>query len=76
MDNIQLLGKRGDNPGGESPEGYGQQRPAPQGYPQQSAQQGYNQPAGFQPRPAAPAAPAPAAPIDIMGGEGADDLPF
>ena len=76
VDNIQLLGKRGDNPGGESPEGYGQQRPAPQGYPQQSAQQGYNQPAGFQPRPAAPAAPAPAAPIDIMGGEGADDLPF
>ena len=86
VDNIQLLGKRGDNPGGDGPEGYGQQRPAQQGapygapasqvYPQQSAQQGYNQPAGFQPRPAAPAAPAPAAPIDIMGGEGADDLPF
>ncbi len=87
VDNIQLLGKRGDNPGGEGQEGYGQPRtaqqggaygaPAPQGYPQQTAApQGYNQPAGFQPRPAAPAAPAPAAPIDIMGGEGADDLPF
>ena len=87
VDNIQLLGKRGDNPGGEGQDGYGQPRPAqpggtygapaPQGYPQQTAApQGYNQPAGFQPRPAAPSAPAPAAPIDIMGGEGADDLPF
>jgi len=113
VDNIQLLGKRSDNPSAEGQEGYGPQRSqnlgGPQGYPQQSAysqagaysapvQQGYpqpapqayqpapqayNQPAGFQPRPAAPQpasqpqpAPQPAAPLDIMGGEGADDLPF
>ena len=119
VDNIQLLGKRNDNPGADGQDGYGQQRS--QGYGQQGgqgysasqggysqagaygapAQQGYapaaapgaqgfgqpaggpqafNQPAGFQPRPAA--APAPAAQpasspaIDIMGEEGADDLPF
>ena len=87
VDNIQLLGKRGDNPGGEGQDGYGQQRPAqpqggaygapaPQGYPQPAAPQGYNQPAGFQPRPATPAAPVQPGPIDIMGGDGADDLPF
>ena len=105
VDNIQLLGKRSDNPSAENQDGYGpirsQSLGGPQGYPQQSAyshagpygapaQQGYsqpspapqayNQPAGFQPRPAAPvpqpAAPAQPAPIDIMGEEGADDLPF
>ena len=92
VDNIQLLGKRGDTPGGDGPEGYAQQRPAqPQGgYPQPGpysapAPQGYSQPAGFQPRQAGPvppvpppAAPAPAQPaaIDIMGEDGSDDLPF
>ena len=89
VDNIQLLGKRSDNPA-EAPQGYGQQggfsqsgaygAPVQQGYPQSApAPQAYNQPAGFQPRPAGapqqPAAPVQAAPIDIMG-EGADDLPF
>ena len=93
-DNIQLLGKRSDNPA-DGQEGYAQ-RPAqpqggyvqgstlgaPQGYPQQSAAQGYNQPAGFQPRQAPvapvpqPSSPAQSAAIDIMGDEGADDLPF
>ena len=87
VDKTQWLGKRGDNPGGEGQDGYGQQRPAqpqggafgapaPQGYPQPAAPQGYNQPAGFQPRPTAPAAPVQPGPIDIMGGDGADDLPF
>lgn len=87
VDNIQLLGRRGDNPAsGEGPEGgYAQPRAAqaPQGYAQPApGPQGYNQPAGFQPRPAAPAAPVqPAAPaagpaIDIMGEDGTDDLPF
>ena len=77
VDNSQLLGKRGDSPAGDGPEGYGQQRPvqqqggypqpgpygspAPQGYQQPAAPQGYNQPAGFQPRQAAPVPP-PAAP--------------
>ena len=87
VDNIQLLGKRGDNPGGEGQDGYGQQRPAqpqggaygapaPQGYPQPAAPQGYNQPAGFQPRPAAPAAPVQSTAIDILNGDGTDYLPF
>ena len=88
VDNIQLLGKRSDNPAADGQEGYAPQRPlvigGPQGYPQQSAySQDYNQPAGFQPRPAAPAPapqpapmPQPAAPLDIMGGDAADDLPF
>ena len=81
VDNIQLLGKRSDNPAAEGQDSFAQQRT--QGYPQAPmAPQGYNQPAGFQPRPAAPvqqppAAPVQQAPIDIMGEEGgADDLPF
>ena len=78
VDNIQLLGKRSDNPAADGQDSFVQQRT--QGYPQPAmASQGYNQPAGFQPRPAAPvqqpAAPVQTAPIDIMG-EGADDLPF
>jgi len=118
VDNIQLLGKRSDNPS-EGQDGYAQQRtqgyapqqqggysqsgaygapvqqvypqpaPGPQGYAQPApAQQGYpqaspsfNQPAGFQPRQAAPQpqpqpAPQQSAPLDIMGEDGADDLPF
>jgi len=117
VDNIQLLGKRSDNPAADGQDGYaapqrtqGYAAPQQVGYPQQGGysqsgaygapvQQGYpqagqapqayqpaapappaySQPAGFQPRPAAPQpqpAPQPAAPIDIMGEEGADDLPF
>ena len=89
VDNIQLLGKRGDNPG-DGQDGYAQ-RPQPQGYSRPAAPQGYaqpaaapqdySQPAGFQPRQSAPAPqPAPQQPaapaIDIMSEEGADDLPF
>ena len=81
VDNIQLLGKRSDNPAADAPQAYPQQG----GYSQSGAygapaQQSYNQPAGFQPRPAGapqqPAAPVQSAPIDIMGETGADDLPF
>ena len=69
VDNIQLLGRKSDNPAGE-------QQPAAQAYrPDQ-----YSQPAGFQPRPAAPAqqtpAPVQSQPIDIMSEDGTDDLPF
>ena len=92
-DNIQLLGKRSDNPA-DNQEGFAQQRtqgytPPQGGYSQSGAygapsQQGYNQPAGFQPRqPVPPAQPTPvqqppvqSAPLDIMGEDGADDLPF
>ena len=79
VDNIQLLGRRGDNPanaegqegGYAQPQAYqqpamqGYQQPAPQGYSQPAqAPQSYSQPAGFQPRPAAQPAPAqPAAPV-------------
>ena len=118
VDNIQLLGKRSDNPaegqegfgGQQRTQGYGPQQagysqagaygaPAQQGYPQPapgpqaytqpapaqpsytqpSPSTAYDQPAGFQPRQAAQQpqqAPQPAAPLDIMGEEGADDLPF
>ena len=73
VDNIQLLGKKSDNPGGEG-DGYQQQAQAPS-----YQQSGYNQPAGFQPRQAAPVQPVTAPqnqPLDIMGDDGADDLPF
>ena len=91
VDNIQLLGKRSDNPAADAQQAYPQQggysqsgaygAPVQQGYPQPApAPQGFNQPAGFQPRPAGapqqPAAPVQSAPIDIMGEAGADDLPF
>jgi single-strand DNA-binding protein len=92
VDNIQLLGKRGDGTA-EGQEGFGPQRtqgynapqggaygaPAPGGFGPGApvpAPQGYSQPAGFQPRPAAAPAPQPAPAIDIMGSEGSDDLPF
>ncbi len=74
VDNIQLLGRKADNPGGD---GGDYQQPQPAQAP--AYQQSYNQPAGFQPRQAAPAQPAAAPqnqPLDIMGDDGADDLPF
>lgn len=76
VDNLQLLGRRSDNPGGQgdgAPQG-GYQQPAPAApqarpsYPQPQAAPAYPQPA--------PAARPAEAPIDIMGGDGADDLPF
>ena len=79
VDNIQLLGKKGDNPGGEGGD-YQPQAQAPAFQQRQPAPaQSYNQPAGFQPRQAAPVQPAAAPqsqPLDIMGDDGADDLPF
>ena len=77
-DNIQLLGRRGDNPaadGAEAPapqqvqSAYSQPAPQPHAQPAVQPQSAYNQPAGFQPR----AAAEPPQPIDIMGN---DDLPF
>lgn len=73
VDSLQLLGKRSDNTGSED----GAQPSAAQ--PAQAYRPGsYSQPAGFQPRQAAPVQPAaPQQPaIDIMGDDGADDLPF
>ena len=73
-DSIQLLGRRGDNPAGgdgQAADGsYGAQaRPA--------AAPADNRPAGFQPRqPVQPQQPAQSQAIDIMGEDGADDLPF
>ena len=87
VDNIQLLGKKGDNPAGDtsqtgafqqSAQGQAYQQPQPAQAPAYQ-QSGYNQPAGFQPRQAAsvqPAAPAQSQPLDIMGDDGTDDLPF
>ena len=82
VDNIQLLGKRSDNPAGDQPQG-GYQQPAYQAAPATSPaaapyqapapaapQPASSVPAGFQPR--TQSAPAP---LDIMG-DGSDDLPF
>ena len=66
-DNIQLLGKRSDNPAAE---GY-QPQPRPAAQPAQRPAPQYAQPAQ-QPAPQ----PVQASPIDIMSDEGADDLPF
>ena len=100
VDNLQLLGRRSDNPGGQGDapsqggyqggqnsygggQTYGQQ---PQSYGQ--SQGGYGAPAQQQApaytpqpvpqQPAAQAAPQqqPSGPIDIMGDDGSDDLPF
>ena len=71
VDNLQLLGRKGDNPGAQADNTFSSPAPAQSGYPQQS---GWSQ----QPRPAAPAAapaPAPQAPIDL-GIDTSDDLPF
>lgn len=67
-DTIQLLGRRDD-----AQQGGGYSAPGPQG--------GYSGAPASAPRPVAPApAPAPApvqeAPIDLMGDNGSDDLPF
>lgn len=70
-DNIQLLGRRSDNPGSGDYAGAAPAQPAyqPQG--------GYQQPAYSRPQPAAQPAPAAPSPINIdLGGDGSDDLPF
>ena len=66
VDNLQLLGKKSDNPGGQG----GYQTPA---QPQYGQQQTYNQPAS-NPQPAAQNAPAAAQ--NIMNDMPDDDLPF
>ena len=71
VDNLQLLGRKGDNPGAQGDNTFSSPAPAQGGYPQG----GWSQ----QPRPAAPAAapaaPAQQAPIDL-GIDSSDDLPF
>ena len=71
VDNMQLLGRKADNPGAQG--GYGS---AAQGGYQPSYQQ--SQPAYQQPKPAYTPAPAPQEPVDIsLGGDAPeDDLPF
>ena len=66
VDNLQLLGKKSDNPGGQG----GYQAPA---QPQYGQQQTYNQPA-YNPQSAAQNAPAAAQ--NIMNDMPDDDLPF
>ena len=66
VDNLQLLGKKSDNPGGQG----GYQTPA---QPQYGQQQTYNQPA-YNPQPAAQNASAAAQ--NIMNDMPDDDLPF
>ena len=66
VDNLQLLGKKSDNPGAHQG-----------GYPQQN--QGYQQPAqpSYQPQqPQAYAQPQPAQPVNIANDGPEDDLPF
>jgi len=81
VDNLQLLGRKSDNPGAQgegAPQG-GYQQPAYNAAPAQQAYAAPAQPARPaypQQAPAAPAARPAEAPIDIMGGDGADDLPF
>ena len=74
VDNLQLLGRKGDNPASQG-DGGGYASPAQPGAPTQGA---YPQ-GGWQTRPAAapaaPAAAAPQAPIDL-GIDTSDDLPF
>lgn len=67
VDNLQLLGRKGDNPA-QADNTFASPAPAQSGYPQGGWQQ---RPAA----PAAPAAPAPQAPIDL-GIDSSDDLPF
>ncbi len=78
-DNLQLLGKKSDNPGGQQPygqQGYQQpaqqyQQPAPAGY--QQAQPTYQQPAYQQP---ATMPQQPAATQNMNDDMPEDDLPF
>jgi single-strand DNA-binding protein len=80
VDNLQLLGKKSDNPGAQQG-GYPQQN---QGYQQpvytaQPQQPGYAQPAqsSYQPQqPQAYAQPQPAQPVNIANDGPEDDLPF
>ena len=71
VDNLQLLGKKTDNPGGQS----SYQAPAQQQYGQPAApaygQQTYSQPA-YNPQPVQQ----PAAPQNVMNDMPDDDLPF
>ena len=70
VDNLQLLGRKENNPGAQGDNTFSSPAPAQGGY----LQGGWAQ----QPRPAAPAAPAapaPQAPIDL-GIDSSDDLPF
>ena len=71
VDNLQLLGKKSDNPGGQS----SYQAPAQQQYGQPAAQaygqQTYSQPA-YNPQPVQQ----PAAPQNVMNDMPDDDLPF
>ena len=70
VDNLQLLGKKSDNPGGQQQGGY--QAPAQQ---PQYGQQTYSQPAqpAYNPQ---PAVQQPAAPQNVVNEMPADDLPF
>ena len=69
VDNLQLLGKKSDNPGGQQG---GYQAPAPQ---PQYGQQAYSQPAqpAYAPQQPAPQQPAPQPVVNDMPD---DDLPF
>ena len=77
-DNLQLLGKRAENPGAQ-PGGY--QQPA-QGYQQPGyaapAQQGYAQQTGYAQQPVQHAAPTAAAAVqaNLVSEDPGDDLPF
>ena len=66
VDNLQLLGRKGDNPASQADGGY----TAP---PQQGGWQSQQRPAAPA---AAPAAPASQAPIDLGIDASSDDLPF
>ena len=73
VDNLQLLGKKSDNPGGQQG---GYQAPAQPQYGQQPAPS-YNQPQTYsQPAPQAYAPQQPAAPQNVVNDMPDDDLPF
>jgi single-strand DNA-binding protein len=86
-DNLQLLGKKSDNPGaqqgGYSQQGQTYQQPA-QGYQQPGYAPAAQQPAFAQPaqpsyqpqQPQAYSQPQPAQPVDITNDGPEDDLPF
>ena len=73
VDNLQLLGKKSDNPGGQQG---AYQAPAQPQYGQQPAPS-YNQPQTYsQPAPQAYAPQQPAAPQNVVNDMPDDDLPF